>query len=193
MKERPILFSGPMVRAILDGTKTQTRRIIKSAKHPFGHWLIPDEIVKEFLGRTCAIRCPYGIPGDRIWVRETWAPERDGTGCPDDTGILYRATDPGWDNEETGLRWRPSIHMPRAASRILLEITDVRVERLQNITPEDCRAEGHPAEPWRSDNQEVHDDAACDWFSDLWIEINGLDSWNSNPWVWVVSFKRLKP
>jgi hypothetical protein len=180
MKERPILFSGGMVRAILDGSKTQTRRVVK---HSGG---------MEFDPQDPHYRCPHGTPGDRLWVRETWAHERDGTGCPDDTGVLYRATDPGWDDEETGLRWRPSIFMPRIASRILLEITDVRVQRLQEISADDCRAEGHPADWSRSPDPEVHNDAARDWYMDLWQSINGSDSWHANPWVWAITFRRLQ-
>jgi hypothetical protein len=116
-------------------------------------------------------------------VRETWAHERDGTGCPDDTGVLYRATDPGWDDEGTGLRWRPSIFMPRAASRILLEITDVRVQRLQGISDEDARAEGY-------DRSHAF---PREWFALLWERIHGPGSWHANPWVWAITFQRLEP
>jgi hypothetical protein len=198
-KERPILFSAPMVRAILDGGKTQTRRV---AKHPLAQAAVRINSYKGQSEFDCIlpdgtggiIQCPYGKPGDRLWVRETWAYERDGTGCPDDTGILYRATDPGWDDEETGLRWRPSIYMPRRASRILLEITDIRVQRLQEISEEDARAEG------------IDDDAAdkvlmmaeamnqreprpfASAFETLWEDINGTNSWAANPRVWVVAF-----
>ena len=198
MKERPILFSGPMVRAILDGSKTQTRRV---AKHPLAQAAVRinsyrrqaefDCILSDSTGGI--IQCPHGTPGDRLWVRETWAHERDGTGCPDDTGFLYRATDPGWDDEETGLRWRPSIFMPRIASRILLEITDVRVERLHEISADDCRAEGHPTDWSRSPDTKVHNDAARDWYMDLWESINGHGSWHANPWVWAITFRRIQP
>jgi hypothetical protein len=203
-KERPILFSAPMVRAILDGSKTQTRRV---AKHPLAQAAVRINSYKGQSEFDCIlpdgtggiIQCPYGKPGDWLWVRETWAYEQDGTGCPDDTGILYRATDPGWDDEETGLRWRPSIHMPRRASRILLEITDIRVQRLQEISEEDARAEG------------IDDDAAdrvlmmaeamnqreprpfASAFETLWEDINGTNSWAANPRVWVVAFRRLAP
>jgi hypothetical protein len=175
MKERPILFGGPMVRAILDGSKTQTRRVAKE----FDEMPNLDGILQRFPRQN---GCPYGTPGDRLWVRETWAHERDGTGCPDDTGVLYRATDPGWDDEGTGLRWRPSIFMPRIASRILLEITDVRVQRLQEISEEDARAEG--CEPF-----------ACprDRFQGLWDTIHGSGAWHANPWAWAITFRRIQP
>ena len=176
MKERPILFSGPMVRAILDGSKTQTRRVAKE----FDEMPNLDGILQRFPRQN---GCPHGAPGDRLWVRETWAHERDGTGCPDDTGVLYRATDPGWDDEGTGLRWRPSIFMPRIASRILLEITDVRVQRLQEISDEDARAEGY-------DRSHAF---PREWFALLWERINGTGSWHANPWAWAITFQRLEP
>jgi hypothetical protein len=188
MKERPILFSGPMVRAILDGSKTQTRRV---AKHPLAQAAVRINSYKGQSEFDCIfsddtggiICCPHGTPDDRLWVRETWAHERDGTGCPDDTGVLYRATDPGWDDEGTGLRWRPSIFMPRAASRILLEITDVRVQRLQEISEEDARAEGY-------DRSHAF---PHEWFALLWERIHGPGSWHANPWVWAITFRRLEP
>jgi hypothetical protein len=186
MKERPILFSGPMVRAILDGSKTQTRRVVKDAQ-PAGigrcHWSNTGWAHLRLSGGcSCQpVHCPYGAPGDRLWVRETWAHERDGTGCPDDTGFLYRATDPGWDDEGTGLRWRPSIFMPRIASRILPDITDVRVQRLQEISDEDARAEGY-------DRSHAF---PREWFALLWERIHGPGSWHANPWVWAITFQRL--
>jgi hypothetical protein len=181
MKERPILFSAPMVRAILEGRKTQTRRIAKELNE------MPnlDGILKRFPNPK---GCRYGKPGDRLWVRETWAHERDGTGCPDDNGVLYRATDPGWDDEETGLRWRPSIFMPRRASRITLEITDVRVQRLQEISEEDAQAEGAVG---ALDQSVGNNWCASQAFAALWESINGPDSWDANPWVWAVTFRNL--
>jgi hypothetical protein len=179
MKERPILFSGPMILAILAGAKTKTRRVAKE----FDGMPNLDVILKRFPRQN---GCPYGVPGDRLWVRETFAWLADGTGCPDDAGVLYRATDPGWDDEETGLRWRPSIFMPRAASRILLEITDLRVERLQAISEADAKAEGAPLEqPVMGPPCHVLG------FLNIWETINGAGSWDANPWVWVVSFRRL--
>ena len=198
MTERPILFSAPMVRAILAGTKTQTRRVLKGVQ-PWGvsngkpEWAIAGS----------EPMCPYGQPGDRLWVRETHAPQPDcwgswerwtrGAGGPGPV-IHYKASDErAWVD-----RWRPSIHMPRWASRITLEITSVRVERLQAIGQEDARAEGvhrnvdglwsggvwkHLAQPNRYSDP-------CNAFCDLWASINGGESWDTNPWVWVVEFKR---
>jgi len=205
-RERPIIFNGPMVRATLDDSKTQARWIIKNSgdmefdnNDPhFGPYWKP-YAVDGATGEDTKVHCPYGYPGDRLWVRETWAPEKEGTGCPDDTGTLYRATDPGWDDEDTGLRWRPSIFMPRAASRILLEITDVRVQRLQEISEEDARAEG------------IDDDAAdkvlmmaeamnqreprplASAFETIWDTIHGSGAWAINPWVWALTFRRIQP
>ena len=180
MKERPILFSGPMVRAILDGSKTQTRRVAKE----FDEMPNLDGILQRFPRQN---GCRHGSPGDRLWVRETWAHERDGTGCPDDTGVLYRATDPGWDDEGTGLRWRPSIYMPRWASRITLEITAVRVERLQSISEADARAEGVTPNAF----EQTSDNWGGVLYRRLWEQINGPGSWHANPWVWAITFQRL--
>ena len=194
MKERPILFSAPMVRALLDGSKTQTRRVVK----PTPEW-IGQSGVLSYRGRVGLPHalCPYGQPGDRLWVRETWA--RD----DEDGGLCYRA-DIGkvgdaddWErNRLDGVprfRWRPSMHMPRAASRISLEITEVRVERLQDISEDDALAEGC------SSTAIVHEDGedytghyASEEYQDLWESINGPGSWDTNPWVWAVSFKRLE-
>jgi hypothetical protein len=185
MKERPILFSGPMVRAILAGTKTQTRRVMKPVP-----CLTRGMQTHEFSVGGHDYRCPYGVPGSRLWVRETFAMNEVKGGPP----VIYRA-DYGqaqsvfidrphsaeWDVVVT--RWKPSIFMPRSASRILLEITEVRVERLQAISDDDAWAEG--CEP--NDNNPV------DWYHALWEQINGAGSWDANPWVWVVSFKRLQP
>ena len=182
MKERGVLFSAPMVRALLDGTKTQTRRLCKAAKsHDDG---------EDYRG-DIRIVSPYGQRGDLIWVKETWAaphafdpmPPRL---IPAGTRFHFRATvDAG------GLLWRSSIYMPRWASRITLEITDVRVERLQKISEADAVAEGWTKQPERSDDPQVHADAARDWYSELWESANGAGSWDANPWVWVVSFRRL--
>ena len=175
--ERPILFSPAMVRAILSGQKTQTRRIAKPAL-----WPILDEALRVN-GHPCHqflvgnIPCPYGEPGDRLWVRETFSH------VPGE-GVAYRATNPELD----GAPWKPSIHMPRWASRITLEITEVRVQRLQDISEDDVYAEGC-ASGLR------HDPFACDgtndWcFPHLWDSINGgTHNWESNPWVWALSFQ----
>lgn len=179
MKERPILFSAPMVRAILDGTKTQTRRVIKGLAL---NW-IADGFCPEFIACAENKLCPYGQPGDHLWVRETflgWYNTDDGSFSH---AAAYRAD--GY-KLENGEKWRPSIHMPRAASRITLEITGVRVERLQDISPEDCLAEGIRGE---------HGNGRCDLttaYADLWEQINGLGSWDANSWVWVVEFKRVE-
>ena len=146
-KERPIIFSGPMIRAILEGRKTQTRRIVK-----------PNCLSKL---------SPYGRTGDRLWVRETWGHN------PEGPGYVYRS-DGDFDMKFHGDRWRPSIHMPRWASRITLEVTGVRVERLQDINEEDALAEGVEHA-----------------FRSLWESINGPGSWDANPWVWVVEFRRV--
>lgn len=194
MKERPILFSAPMVRALLAGTKTQTRRVVKPqpmmvTNHRLAIWDGPSAALqqqRERMGRGC----PYGQPGDRLWVRETWA--RD-----DEDGALFYRADVGlggdaddWErNRLDGVpryRWRPSIHMHRRASRITLEITGVRAERLQDISEADAIAEGvknslHlPGGRFAKEN-----------FAHLWWTINGDGSWEANPWVWVIEFKRV--
>lgn len=200
MKERPILFKGEMVRAILEGRKTQTRRAYKIRKHPdLGCEMAASELVREpqhFIDRMC----PYGQPGDRLWVRETWQGplldseeheaqfREDGPEAFKKPGFCaYRATDTldaiNEDGEDLG--WRPSIHMPRWASRISLEITCVRVERLKDISEADAKAEG--AEPAECCYAHYHG------FSKLWQSINGPGSWDANPWVWVVEFKRVQP
>lgn len=200
MKERPIIFSGPMVRAILEDRKTQTRRIVKpQPKHyekgvtGFGrHNASPN----SFDWKGCNIEavampawCPYGVAGDRLWVRETF-----GLGSENninhrcDEQIFYRATDPGWDENETGFRWRPSIHMPRWASRITLEITEVRVERLQEISGEHVLKEGVSTTRHGSDGG-CEIPSRLD-FQLLWDSLHGKGAWGLNPWVWVIEFRR---
>lgn len=181
MNEHPILFSTEMVRAILDGRKTMTRRIIK--RGVVGRMMSGDQILWPYIydkqGKSVAVPCPYGQPGDLLWVREAWKLSPRGN-------ALYRA-DPalGPDSYEKG--WRPSIHMPRWASRINLEVTGVRVERVQDISEDDAIAEGMEIVPvgtatWTNRQS----------FSILWDKINAKrsHSWDSNPWVWVVEFKR---
>ncbi len=188
MKERPILFNAPMVRALLANTKTQTRRIVKARDL---EWMDVHQGLRE---PDNAERCPYGQPGDRLWVRETFGHfernENFAPGCD----VFYRA-----DGESLAVEpWRPSIHMPRWASRITLEITSVRVERLQEISIEDAKAEG----AWGPDDsivQKVADYFGTDIFSAnprkafqmLWESINGPDSWAANPWVWAIEFRRV--
>ena len=198
MKERPILFSGAMVRALLDGTKTQTRRIVKARDL---EWMDVHQGLRE---PDNAERCPYGQPGavvdsghriggDRLYVREAWAaphaydhlPPRL---IPQDARIHYAATE-----DRGGLLWRPSIHMPRWASRITLEITDVRVERLQSISTADALAEGVNVHPSHHGKPCTSLYSPVQAYRDLWEQINGPGSWDANPWVWVVSFRRVMP
>jgi hypothetical protein len=208
--ERPILFSGPMVSALLARTKTQTRRVVKhkwpylwqEPYYPTGRVLT--DLVNQpgafmefrtrmqdepgYHGSTAStlVDCPFGRPGDRLWVRETYAPVT--------VGYAY-AADPIWNPaSRPPWKWRPSIHMPRAACRLVLEITDVRVERLGDISEADALAEGivptyggfglpggehyHAADPRQS-------------FLSLWEAVYGEGSGMANPWVWAVTFKRL--
>jgi len=206
MKERPILFSAPMVRAILAGTKTQTRRVVKpqpEAEHggePY--WFVGGYRAWTYRNTTDLLRkggnvlpCPYGQPGDRLWVREAWqaelrwdwtAPRDIKRGSP----IYFEFGDeavPACAGKK-----RPSIHMPRWASRITLEVTAVRVERLHDISADDARAEGCPDKPVPGAEQASVDLLAKLWFHDLWAQINGQASWDANPWVWVVEFKRIE-
>lgn len=211
MKERPILFSAPMVRALLDGSKTQTRRICKAAKlHDDGEdyrdtdgWPLFDASA-DGCGDV-RIASPYGQPGDRLWVRETWMLATPLLGI----GLwpFYRATCHQMDRDAKG--WKPSIHMRREHSRIDLEVTGVRVERLQDISEADAWAEGcargqaddvggfFPAEEPLPNGKGFRGwDNARDWYADLWEEINGdtgPGSWDANPWVWVVEFRRVRP
>ena len=246
MKERGMIFNGEMVRAILDGRKTQTRRIMKlqpkpSKSRPGDFWFSSKKLESMvhvsdlapgnspiadyhlFIQEHC---CPFGAVGDRIWVRETWGvvsheldedgrirpwtPDRPatvihempfGNGYYSGHAIYAADGDFTWgddDGYEDGRScWKPSIHMPRAASRILLEITDVRVERLNAISEEDARAEGvaklrggfwkHYQPGWTQ-----HQLSARGSFVTLWKSIYGDESWNSNPWVWVIEFKRVE-
>ena len=185
MKERPILFSAPMVRAILEGRKTQTRRVVKS------NWDAKDDdnwpMVMDEDGLWFRQACPYGQIGDRLWVREAFFID-EGKGS-----VRYRAS-----GHVSPFGWKPSIHMPRWASRILLEITSVRVERLQDISEVDALAEGitesqidtelKAAE--EMDQVEPNPARCC--FRYLWEDINGIESWADNPWVWVVEFKKVE-
>ncbi len=211
MKERPILFKGDMVRAILDGRKTQTRRIMKlpiiHSDDERGTVSIASPDPDVWASAFVATYCPYGQPGDRLWVRETW---RSGWSYGGDyQTVQYRATetahvgDPDHavcevmvgkfgipDNTPhsiiSGGKWKPSIHMPRWASRITLEIVSVSVERLQDISKDDAIAEGV-----RPCGYGLNDGTAQRAFKSLWQSINGPESWDANPWVWVVEFKRI--
>lgn len=233
MKERPILFSDTMVRALLVGRKTQTRRIVKPQPEPVpadypgptGHWW-PSNAHRTMLHVEAEMQkwaglaghcCPFGQPGDRLWVRECFTlescrhldyydpPHKDGRPIEriDDgdekwwTQPHYRATDPEpelWydDMPDPGCRWRPPIHMSRKWSRITLEITGVRVERLQDISEADAKAEGAdsatPVEDgYVADELGTH----ATGFEALWQYIYGAESWQSNPWVWCVEFKKV--
>jgi len=214
-RERPILFNGDMVRAILEGRKTMTRRVMKHQPGEVTAVGRPLFFQDGDTGRRVSPKCPYGQPGDRLWVRETWM-NLKGTGVsgspdpkfnPKQIPVAYRAecTAEGEDARiDMGLKWRPSIYMPRWASRINLEITGVRVERLQGISEEDAKAEGiepvgGPASvsPWRNyrigkdGEMSLHCSAPSRSFMTLWESINGPGSWDANPWVWVVEFRRL--
>lgn len=205
VKERPILFSTPMVQAILEGRKTMTRRIVKN------HSELIEEVIavprymnlEEYWGQfritwesgdDAFIECPYGKPGDILWVRETWA--------KDIYGKTFSLKAHG-HRLPGGSKWKPSIHMAKDLAQLWLQITDIRAERIEEISEADCKAEGilrgksvsgmqsnlyfknyltSPAE-FITDPKES--------FKSLWVSINGFDSWEDNPWVWVVSFKVL--
>lgn len=228
IKERPILFSAPMVSAILEGRKTVTRRALNSqALKNIGYGVqlgecheLPSEgpLHPNSTGYYNDF-CPFGQPGDRLYVRETFMDLR-GTGVehrPDPDGPLqryaYRADlPPGTHADEArkdfGLKWKPSIHMPHAASRILLEITAVRVERLQDGDGETAYESRYVAEginrihqgdgeyafhPFKTKPGPGSWTDPFDAWRELWVSVNGADSWNANPWVWVVEFKRVAP
>ena len=224
MKERPILFSTPMVQAILEGRKTMTRRVCKDIadcdfkggldREPYlgditlfekvglrkwdwvkhkNQWLYKLQNAVDG-SKTYLLKCPYGQPGDRLWVRETWASYCDecksnqGEGYKDATcaygdcnRYAYKADDDGCP----GGKWRPSIHMPKEAARIFLRITDVRVERLQDITYDDCLREGM----WNY-GTDVDTLAA---FQELWQTTYAKRGfgWETNCWVWVLEFERV--
>ena len=219
VKERPILFSAPLVRALLAGTKTVTRRLVRP--QPQGHYWqsLPPEaryrhhvgVMEDGAGLVCAsvhhitvngresmdedppARCPFGVPGDRLWVREAWhtdendlayarAKHEDAIGP---SPIYYRATEE-IENPHAGWTWRPSIHMPRWASRIDLEVTEVRVERLQEITEEEAQAEGF-------DGRGPLRESSRDQFAEKWDELHGAGSFAANPWIWRIGFRVLRP
>lgn len=214
VRERPILFSAAMVRAILAGTKTQTRRIVKPQPERYetkNGWGLTWKDNKCGGGSDWLVKyCPYGTVGDRLWVRETWAHDPSpGANCDDHlcglpTHVWYRASvsDEHASMHAGAARWRPSIHMPRWASRIELEIAAVRVERLRDISEGDADAEGFGGYfPARAFPNHAWSQAALDGdksipecFAELWDAINGKRApWSSNPWVWVIDFRRTKP
>lgn len=211
MKTRPILFNAPMVRAILSGTKTQTRRVVKQSlvRLGDGDWYAFDHkgINYRVNARHTTVAawahllqfCPYGQPGDRLWVRETCRAEELESRLDGVRYLADAAFEPIENTREAGDAWVmmnhyrgqkgatvTSIHMPRWASRILLEVVSIRVEQLQDISGSDCTAEG------------IVEESAPDYvfglqeaYRNLWNSINGPGAWESNPWVWVVEFKRV--
>ncbi|VVE90302.1 hypothetical protein [Pandoraea bronchicola] len=234
VRERPILFSAPMVRAILDGTKTQTRRVLKkqpivsqrnppyySDVEPGDLFICPDmlptgpdrlSVIAECtspgtyhcMGQTTFAEkhSPYGVAGDRLWVRETWQHSNHPLGpYDDDCLVFYRADyldDPhGPDGEKSPegkyRNWRPSIHMPRTAARTLLDVTGVRIERLNSISDQDCIAEGIGLTGGAEGvllTGDLLESLPRAHFRQLWESISGPGSWDANPWVWVVEFQR---
>lgn len=196
MKERPILFSAPMVRALMAGKKTQTRREVKD-RH-----LLGGPPVEELLKL-----CPYGQPGDRLWVKETFFDVRPWRHAPIFAGVtgdfIYRAEYEYREQRRQGKvigchPWRPSIFMRRVESRLMLELVSVRVERLQEITREDAVAEGVFFDVYL-EGYTADGEAGCFHVSDpriayakLWEKLNGAGSWAANPWVWVLEFKRVE-
>lgn len=214
MKERGMIFNAEMVRAILDGRKTQTRHIMKLQPETPGaglryiteshkksevgkyFWCISDALGMR--ARSAVFTCPFGAVGDRIWVRETFRVHSRAT---DVATLVYRASVRNSWTEQTHRvpvavcnkpatpeKWTPSIHMPRWASRILLEITDVRVERLRDLSEEDAKSEGiTPSAGGVLPGWEYRIN-----FRDLWMDIYGTDNWEANPWVWVIEFKRIE-
>lgn len=208
--DRPVLMSAPMVRALLDGKKSQTRRVCKDQddglqwKHvedvatwpenwdgkkalPYTGWIVKYPNLGLWLPRTC----PYGAAGGILWVREAFRKIIGDTHGWIETD--YRATYESGARmgDHLGVRpkWSPSIHMPREASRITLKITDVRVERLHDISPDDAAAEGWPGPDAAGTIRSSYPIA---WYSHLWDEINGNGSWERNDWVWALSFEVIK-
>lgn len=215
MKERPILFSAPMVRAILDGTKTQTRRVIKPQPitlNNLWYWFLYIKCVgfknMDELAKIMKPHCKYGQVGDQLWVRETYYPiypqdptYNNGNPIEYDYAATYKHGDRLGDLMGVKKKWKPSIHMPRKASRIQLEITNIRVERLNEISAKDIINEGavlraHDDEfghnPVSAFDQKVYMDLRSLWAKG-WESINGTGSWDKNPWVWVIEFRRVKP
>lgn len=239
MKERPILFSGPMVRALIDGRKTQTRRVVNFPKWADAAGGVEFSGLNDGPAALCSatgcfadLTCRYGAAGDRLWVRETWRKKpytRDRHQPHPD--VMYRADIRHEGNlnqkhlaralDEAG-QWTPAIHMFRWASRINLEVTGLRVERLKSIAREDAIAEGATERPLPRGELLANTGWSCDWsrvgqsskfahngktlaerdiamgtpygaYANLWSEINGADSWAANPWVWVIEFKQVKP
>jgi len=206
--DRSILFNGEMVRAILDGRKTQTRRVIKfplnkthSRGNPvklLGDWPLSEigDLKDGVLWYACqsyvddsisgSVKCPHGKPWDRLWVRETFRPYDGEDDYEFDEPSIQYLADGG--TKGGGIKWKPSIHMPRVASRITLEVAGVRVERVQDISKSDEMAEGRPVPLGLEESGKQFDG----WFQELWDSINEKRGfgWEKNPWVWVVEFKK---
>lgn len=219
MRERPIIFNSEMVRAVMEGRKVQTRRAVKFPLRDkdLGCELSGNELAGEVSGGNYR-NCPFGAVGDRLWVRETWSvvshafdddglmidcvPDRPAKAVHEKpfgrgyySGHAIYAADGGftWGDDDGCVDgrscWKPSIHMPRWASRITLEITGVRVERLTALSDDDARNEGCPTQLPHNPEDEHQ---ARTWFRGLWAEIYVEDSWQANPWVWVIEFKRVE-
>ncbi|MBO9151891.1 hypothetical protein ACFOTA_06710 [Chitinophaga sp. GCM10012297] len=218
-RKRPILFSGAMVRAIFALLKTQTRRIakgvqLKDDEYPSFYvnekgelWMVPLWKSNNLPSGSKAIKCPFG-PGDILWVKETF----QWVDAGEDSGYVYRATDPDWETTEEW-RWKPSLFMPEKASRISLRVVSVRLERLQDISAEDAKAEGFacitkdggltwkygipdddglpgngrgigwPWNEWEEDPRNA--------FRTIWEKINGPGNWEASPWVWKIEFEKI--
>ena len=184
VRERPILFSGPMVRAILDGSKTQTRRVVQQKA-------VTQAGIRGVMSGTGPAfgPCPYGQPGDRLWVRESFCDHGYDAMCPDDPAadLQMRKDHIEYRECHEGKGWTSPLFMPRWASRLTLEITEVRIHRLQEISYADVMAEGCPTPGSTLASPEDHD-----WYIRLWDSLNAKrgHSWESNPFVWAVSFRR---
>ena len=193
MKEHPILFSAPMIRAILEGRKTQTRRVVKfpsdfDGKDVYQNGQFGLKYSSTNMGGVVERLRPKWEVGDRLWVKETFGIHPDYNPPYNFDGqYVYRSTDPDWGTTDNW-KWKPSIFMPRAASRISLEIVEIRAERLCEISPKNAVSEGiilHYPVPGDGDPMPVVQ------FKNLWESINGANSWVKNPWVWVITFIRL--
>lgn len=217
--EKPILFKDDMIRAILEGRKCQTRRLLKpqppekfctgdvAAITNGSEWAIGISRIDPRGGQAWpadpkpGFTCRYGKPGDHLWVQEDYGYKIRNVGGTPHEQAAYRATDPDavscydCNGKEQPLLWQPAETMPREASRITLEITDVRVERLQDISQEDAQAEGMELTGWRPTYNDPDSGGDCmtpvDNFAELWESIYGPNSWDANPWVWCISFKRI--
>ena len=189
MKETGMLFTSPMVRAILEGRKTQTRRVAKPVKHPdLGNLYTPGALLREHEPQHVINRaCPYGQPGDRIYVRETFSQH------PEWGQLAFRADGEEFEDADGWLwepKWMPSIHMPKELARIWLEVTGVRVERIQDISEADALAEGARFELASIDSVRIGATASfLSGFRNIWESTGG--DWDANPWVWAIDFKVL--